>query len=206
MVDPDSVRQAARGAATADWPADFRRAVDGLSGSLLRAGTETAPLPAPGRLAPWTHAVAIAVGGPDGEEVATGRMVLLHDPAGVPAWDGTLRIVVFGTCEVDADMAADPLLAGVAWSWLTERLSAYQVDYTALGGTVTTTCSTRFGDIAGPPRTDDLELRASWTARTPDTGPHLVAFADFLATAAGLPPDGVAAIRDQRHPFASRIS
>lgn len=206
MVDRDPVQQAAREAVGPDAPADFRAAVAGLSGTALRTGTETAPLPAPGRLAPWSHAVAIAVGGSDGDEVASGRLVLLHDPAGVPAWDGTLRIVVFGTCEVDPDMATDSLLAPVAWSWLTERLAAHQVDYTALGGTVTTTCSTRFGDIAGPPRMDELELRASWTARTPDTGPHLSAFADFLATAAGLPPEGVAAIRELRHPFASRIS
>jgi hypothetical protein len=200
MVNPDTATTAAQA------PADFRRAVAGLSGRGLRSGTELAELPAPARLAPWSHAVAISVAGEDGDEVASGRLVLLHDPAGVPAWDGTLRIVVFGTCEVDADMASDPLLADVAWSWLTERLAAHQVGYTALGGTVTTTSSTRFGDIAGPARTEELELRASWTAADPDTGPHLVAFADFLATAAGLPPEGVASLRDQRHPFANKIS
>jgi hypothetical protein len=193
----------------ADWPADFRRAVAGLSGAGLRPGTVVAPLPAPARLAPWSYAIAVAVGGdgaPDGdddEDAASGRMVLLHDPDGVAAWDGTLRVVVFGTCEVDAEMAADPLLSGVAWSRLTERLAAHEVDYRALGGTVTTTCSTRFGDIAGPARTDDLELRASWTASTFDTAAHLAAFADFLAAAAGLPPEGITAIREQHHPFAA---
>jgi hypothetical protein len=199
MVNPDD-------AATDPRPADFRRAVAGLSGSGLRPGTDVAELPAPARLAPWAHAVAVTVGDADGEEAASGRLELLYDPAGVPAWNGTLRIVVFGTCEVEAEMAQDPLLAEVAWTWLTERLSGHGVNYTALGGTVTTTCSTRFGDIAGPARTEELELRASWTATEPDTAPHLAAFADFLATSAGLPPEGVSTIRDQRHPFASRIS
>lgn len=200
MVNPDAAATAVQA------PADFREAVAGLSGHALRSGTEIAELPAPARLAPWSHAVAVTVGGSDGDEVASGRLVLLHDPAGVPAWDGTLRIVVFGTCEVEAEMAQDPLLAEVAWSWLTERLAAHDVDYRALGGTVTTTSSTRFGDIAGPARTEELELRASWTAADPGTGPHLAAFADFLATAAGLPPEGVSSLREPRHPFASRIS
>lgn len=199
MVNPDA-------ASTDPPPADFRLAVDGLAGCDLRPGTEIAPLPAPARLAPWSHALAVTVGGQDGDEVASGRLVLLYDPAGVPAWDGTLRIVVFGTCEIEAEMARDPLLAEVAWSWLTERLSAHSVRHTALGGTVTTTSSTRFGDIAGPARTEELELRASWTATDPDTGTHLAAFADFLATSAGLPPEGVSPIRERRHPFASRIS
>jgi hypothetical protein len=204
MAEPD----VALPEGAADWPADFRRAVTGLSGAGLRPGTVVAPLPAPARRAPWSSAIAVGVAGAGGaddddEDAASGRMVLLHDPDGVAAWDGTLRVVVFGTCEVDADMAADPLLSGVAWSWLTERLAAHEVPYRALGGTVTTTCSTRFGDIAGPTRTDDLELRASWTARTFDTASHLAAFADFLATAAGLPPEGVTAIRDPHHPFAA---
>ena len=190
----------------ADAPEEFRAAVAGLADCSLRVGTEIAPLPAPARLAPFSHAVAVSVADADGDEVASGRLVLLYDPAGVPAWDGTLRIVVFGTCEIDPTMAGDSLLAEVAWSWLTERLEAHRVDFTALGGTVTTTSSTRFGDIAGPPRTEDLELRASWTAGTLDTAAHLAGFADFLAVSAGLPPEGVRAIRDERHPFASRIS
>jgi hypothetical protein len=190
----------------AQAPADFRTAVAGLSRARLRAGTDIAELPAPARLAPWTHAIAVTVPDDEGEEAASGRLVLLHDPAGVAAWDGTLRVVVFGTCELDNEMAGDPLLAEVAWSWLTELLASHGVAYTALGGTVTCTCSTRFGDIAGPPRTDELEVRASWTATDTDTSGHLTAFAEFLATAAGLPPEGVSPIRDCPHPFASRIS
>jgi hypothetical protein len=192
------------GSRTLAAPADFRRAVAGLDGHGLRAGTEIGELPSPTQLAPYTHAVSVAVNDDDGDPAASGRLILLHDPDGVDAWEGTFRVVAFGTCEIDTDMAADALLPEVAWSWLTERLAAHGVDYRALGGTVTITSSNRFGDIAGPPRINELELRASWTAETPDTTPHLAAFADFLATAAGLPPEGVAAIRDQGHPFAAR--
>lgn len=187
-------------------PAGFRRAVAELSHPQLRPGTEVAELPSPTQLAPYTYAVSVTLAGPDDQEAASGRLVLLHDPEGVEAWEGTFRIVVFGTCEIDTSMAADALLPTVAWTWLTERLAARQVDFLALGGTVTITSSNRFGDIAGPPRIDELELRASWTAASPHVGVHLAAFADFLATAAGLPPEGVATIREPHHPFASRTS
>jgi hypothetical protein len=51
--------------------------------------------------------------------------------------------------------------------------------------------STRFGDIAGPQRSVDVEIRASWTALSFDLSAHLQAWLDVLGTAAGLPPPGV---------------
>lgn len=178
-------------------PAEFGRAVAGLATVRLRRGVEVGPLAAPTRLAPWAHAVSVAVhrpGNPD--ELASGRLILLYDPDRSAAWHGTLRVVVFATCEIEFEIADDPLLPAVAWSWLTDSLDASGARHTALGGTVTATSSTRFGDIAGPPRTDDVELRASWTAIGVDTSGHLSAFAEFLAVAAGLPPDGVSVIGD----------
>jgi hypothetical protein len=176
---------------TAVGPAEFRRAVARLDVARVRTEIEVGPLPAPARLAPWSHALSTTLypAGSD-EETASGRMILLYDPAGVDAWGGSLRIVVFATCELDTEIAQDPLLPEVAWSWLTEALDGSQAGYSALGGTVTATSSTRFGDIAGPQRADDLELRASWTADE-RTELHLQAFAEFLAAAAGLPPEGV---------------
>lgn len=199
------------GSRTLVGPAEFRQAVAGIwsartSGHRLRSGTEIAELPSPTQLAPHTYAVSVGVNDGAGDQAASGRLVLLHDPDGVEAWEGTLRIVAFGTCEIDTEMAADVLLPEVAWSWLTDGLAARDVDYLALGGTITITSSNRFGDIAGPPRINELELRASWTARTPQTAAHLAAFVDFLATAAGLPPEGIAAIREQGHPFATKLS
>ena len=191
------------GSMTAAGPAAFRRAVARLDVARLRTEIEIGPLPAPARLAPYSHAVSAAVYPPGAEEEsASGRLVLLFDPDGVPAWGGELRIVAFATCELDTDIAQDPLLPEVAWSWLTEALDASGAGYTALGGTVTATSSTRFGDIAGPHRADDLEMRASWTADE-HTDLHLQAFASFLAAAAGLPPEGVTLLQ-RADPFALR--
>lgn len=150
------------------------------------------PIRAPQRLAPWTHALGAEIG--DGDtELASGRLVLLHDPEGQEAWEGTLRLVVYVRAELDVELAGDPLLPGVGWSWLTDALEGCGARYTALGGTVTQTSSARFGDIAGPPRADDVELRASWTPLDGELTAHAGTFCELLANAAGLPPVGVAA-------------
>jgi hypothetical protein len=176
-------------------PPAFEAALEQLTKVQLRPEIELGELPAPTRLAPWSHALSASVAW-DGErpDSASGRLILLHDPDGVAAWEGTLRIVIFLTAEIEKEIARDPLLPDVAWSWLTDCLRASGAGFTALGGTVTSTSSTRFGDIAGPSRTDDLELRASWTATDDLVGRHLAAFTDLLAVAAGLPPEGVATI------------
>ncbi len=176
-------------------PAEFRRAVSRLDAARTRREVELGALPAPARLAPWSHAVSVTLysGGRE-DEAASGRLILLYDPDGVQTWGGTLRVVVFATCELDIEIAQDPLLPDVTWSWLTEALESNGAHFSALGGTVTATSSTRFGDIAGPARTDDVELRASWTADE-HTDRHLQAFADFLAAAAGLPPEGVTVLQ-----------
>ena len=44
-----------------------------------------------------------------GEDVGSGRLVLLHDPAGNAAWGGTFRLVTFARAEVDPEMVTDPL-------------------------------------------------------------------------------------------------
>jgi hypothetical protein len=179
--------------AAATVPGEFLLAVEGLSAVTPRREIVLGSLPAPARLAPHSHAVSATVYSAADQEVGSGRLVLLHDPDGVDAWDGTLRVVIFATCELESEVARDPLLPEVAWSWLVESLSA--TDHTALGGTVTATASTRFGDISGPQHADDLEIRASWTPRTADTAQHLRAFLKLLSTAAGLPPEGVSTIR-----------
>ncbi|MGI8624990.1 MAG: DUF3000 domain-containing protein [Geodermatophilaceae bacterium] len=144
----------------------------------------------PTRLAPYSHALGAEVI-VDGEEVATGRLVVLHDPEGQAGWDGVLRIVGFLTAETDAALAADELFPEVGWSWLLEALGSRGAAHTAVGGTVTATVSTRFGDIAGPQRSVDVEIRASWTALSFDLAAHLQAWLDVLGSAAGLPPPGV---------------
>ena len=82
----------------------------------------------------------------------------------------------------------------VAWEWLSEGLDTHDAGYNNLGGTVTATASSRFGDIGGPPKAYQIELRASWTAADENLGPHVEAFAAVLANVAGLPPEGVATL------------
>jgi hypothetical protein len=172
-------------------PAVFRAAVASLATPTIRREVRIEPLRAPQRLAPWSHALGADVTGPDGSELATGRLVLLHDPDGEEAWDGVLRLVAYVSAELDHEMGVDTMLPAVGWSWLTDALDERGAPYRAAGGTVTQTSSHRFGDIAGPTSSVSIEVRASWTADDADLAPHLLAFVDLLCTAAGLPPEGV---------------
>lgn len=171
-------------------PEEFQQALDSLATVTPRAEVTLEPIRPPQRLAPWSHALGADVVH-NGDEVATGRLVLLYDPEGHEAWDGTMRLVSYVTAALDPEMAGDPLLATVAWSWLTDALADHAAAYTAVGGTVTQTASTRFGDIAGPASTVDIELRASWTPLGADLSTHLPAWIDVLCAAGGLPPPGV---------------
>ena len=175
-------------------PPSFTRAVDELRAVTPRAEITLEEVPAPQRLAPLAYAMSGTVLR-HGDEVATGRLILLHDPAGHEAWDGTMRLVTYVTAEVEPELAADPLLPGVGWSWLTDALDAHDARFTAIGGTVTQTLSTRFGELAGPPTAADIEIRASWTPLDDDLSAHVEAWCALLASTAGLPPPGVTAIR-----------
>jgi Protein of unknown function (DUF3000) len=174
-------------------PTVFSEVVRSLHGAAVRPEVQVAAIRPPQRLAPWSHAVSLDVRH-GSVEAATGRLVLLHDPAGYQAWQGTLRLVGYGTADLDPEMAGDPLLPEVGWSWLLDALADQGARYTAAGGTVTQTASTRFGDIAGPRWASGMELRASWTPIGLDLSGHLRAWADLLCTAAGLPPPGVAVL------------
>jgi hypothetical protein len=175
-------------------PEPFRAAVAALEGTRVRPEVRVEPIRPPQRLAPWSYAVSADVIGADGEELATGRLVLLYDPDGAEAWDGQLRLVAFASAELEPDIATDPLLPEVCWSWLIGSLDERGARSTAAGGTVTQTNSTRFGDLHGPQTTVAIELRGSWTALDSDLAPHLIGFVDLLCTAAGLPPEGVTAL------------
>jgi len=177
-------------------PESFARAVAALRTITPRAEIVLEDLSAPQRLAPYAHALGGVVNR-DGDEVATGRLVLLHDPAGHEGWNGTMRLVTYVTAELESELASDPLLPAVGWSWLTDALALHEASYTAIAGTVTQTTSTRFGDLAGSPSTADLEIRASWTPLDDDLAPHLEAWCVLLASTAGLPPPGVTALSDR---------
>lgn len=123
-----------------------------------------------------------------GEELADGRLVVLHDPAGQEIWEGTTRCVAYVQASLDLEIAADPLLPGVGWSWLVDALETAGAGYRAAGGTVTRTTSERFGALAEHPTAAEVEIRASWSPDGDELGPHLVAFGELLCAAAGLPP------------------
>lgn len=161
---------------------------------------ELGPIRPPQRLAPYSYAIGAEVRHADNEASeqavysegdAFGRLILLYDPHGDEAWNGTLRLVAYVQADLDAALAADPLLPEVAWSWLVDALESRSEPLNALGGTVTATSSVRYGDIAGPPRAHQLELRASWTPTSVALRPHVEAFCEVLAYAAGLPPAGI---------------
>jgi hypothetical protein len=175
-------------------PEPFRRAVASLRATRTRSEIHLEPIRPPQRLAPWTYALSAEVQDAEGEELSSGRLVLLYDPDGEQAWDGDFRLVAFATAELEPDIASDPSLPEVCWSWLTEALSDRGAEHVALGGTVTQTTSTRFGDVHGPDRSVSIELRGSWTALDPDLTNHLLGFLDLLCVAAGLPPEGVSVL------------
>jgi hypothetical protein len=177
-------------------PEAFTRAVAALRSATPRPEILLEEIAAPQRLAPYAFALSATVLR-EGEEVASGRLILLHEPGGHEAWHGTLRLVTLVTAELEPDLAGDPLLPGVAWTWLTDALESEGAAHTAIGGTITQTTSTRFGELAGPAPTADLEVRASWTPTSDRLGPHLHGWCAMLASTAGLPPPGVTALTDR---------
>ncbi|WP_020575746.1 DUF3000 domain-containing protein [Actinopolymorpha alba] len=180
-------------------PEVFQRAVSELRAAHLRPEIICEEVPAPKRVAPFSAAVSADVV-VDDVELATGRLVLLHDPDGHEAWQGTFRCVAFVRAEIEAEMVTDPLLGAVGWSWLTEALDAEEALYTALSGTVTRVASESFGGMADEPARAEIELRASWTPLDEAIGRHTQAWGLLLCTAAGLPPvaAGVAALPGRR--------
>ncbi len=165
----------------------FQQALASLDHAELRTEITVERAPAPPRLAPYTLALTAEVE-IDGEELASGRFVVLHDPAGHDEWAGTFRIVTFVHAPLEPDIAGDPLFPEVGWTWLTEALTAHGASYVAASGTVTRVASEGFGGLAGQPPAAEVEIRASWTPADAELGSHLAAWGDLLCTVAGLPP------------------
>ncbi|GAA4764528.1 DUF3000 domain-containing protein [Streptomyces sanyensis] len=190
--DHSNGNEAARRTEGDEVPTAFRTAVDALHSARLRPEIEIDPTPPPRKLAPYAHALEAAVVA-DGEDLADGRLVLLHDPAGHEAWKGTFRLVTLVRAELEPEMAADPLLPEVCWSWLTGALEARGLVPGEPSGTVTRAGSHYFGGLADRRPATQIEIRASWTPQegaggVPGTAAHLAAWCDLLCQVAGLPP------------------
>lgn len=154
-------------------------------------------VPAPQKLAPYAFAITAEVL----EDAATGRFVLLHDPDGQEGWSGKYRCVTFVRAAIDNEMAADPMLCNIGWTWLLESLKANGCDYTAPSGTVTKVASASFGTLENLEEDSELEVRASWTPTSgKNIADHIRAWVALLEISAGLAPipDGVTQLSRSR--------
>ena len=202
-------------ASSEEAAATFRAAVAGLrlcqdQVRRIRPELYFEEMPAPRTLAPFATAVGAAVR-VDGAEIATGRFVLLYDPAGQRGWSGPLRVIVYIRADLEPEIAEDPMVGEVAWSWLTEALDARTAGYAEPSGTVTRVVTEGFGATRAEPRATGFELRASWSplgaeeagppaeddGQGADLAGHMAAWCGTMCAAAGLAPlaAGVSALR-----------
>lgn len=168
----------------------FRAAISAMIAAPLRPEVEWREIPAPSRMAPstWAATAEIVMGE---EELASGRLVILHDPAGQESWDGTWRMVVLVQAQLEPEFAVESMLGDVAWSWVTESLELHDASARELGCTATRVVSQSYGALAERPSTVDVEMRISWTPEDDqelDLAPHFAAWTAMLAAAGGLPP------------------
>lgn len=177
-------------------PRTFRDAVASLRSWRPDEHVVISEITAPANIAPHSFALS-AVAKRPGQSEATGKLVLLHDPQPQTSWRGNLRLVSFLRVNTDHSTDADQTLAVIAWSWLEDGLKLASAPHLALGGTVTCTADTRFGELRDPAdgnvhATDvGLEVRASWTAPTTELTTHLWAWCLQLAAAVQLSPEAV---------------
>ena len=182
--------------------AQFAEALRSLHEARLRPEVRLTEVPAPTRLAPHAVAMTVDIVDPDDGELdlATGRFVLLHDPEEPEPWGGAWRVVTFARAELEGELAGDPVLGAVGWSWLTDALEAHELPSDNIAGTVTRVVSESFGDLEDTAVDVEMEIRASWSPRDAEAGEHLAAWTEMLGTVGGLPPlpDGVVALPGRR--------
>ena len=173
-----------------------------LRGHRQRPELRLEEVPAPTRIAPYALALTAEVNPTTDPEsmLGSGRFVVLHDPEGQSAWNGSFRIIVMARAQLEDELGADPLLGEVGWAWLTDALASAGAGYHSLSGTVTRVLSESFGGLALRDREVEIEVRASWSPNTTDLGPHLAAWTELTSSAAGLEPlpEGVTALAPRR--------
>jgi len=180
----------------------FAHAADSVRAVRFRGDLTVREIPAPTGLA--TNALALAGDvRPEEEGVdsayGTGRFILLHDPEEPAQWNGAWRIVCFAQAPLEPDIGVDPLLADVAWAWLTDALDSHHAAFHSASGTATKTLSKGFGSLASEGDGAQIELRASWSPEGA-IGPHVEAWGELVCMLAGLPPgsEGIAMLGSRR--------
>lgn len=171
-------------------PRDFEQALLSLRGLRLRPELRLEEVPAPTRIAPFALALTAEVAPPNApdEILGTGRFVVLYDPDGQEAWNGSFRVIIMGRAQLERELGADPFLGEVGWAWLTDALAEQDAPYHSLSGSVTRVLSESFGGLDIRDTEVEIEIRASWTPTSPDLAPHLRAWALMTCSVAGLPP------------------
>lgn len=183
-------------------PESFEVAAEQVRATTFRDDLTVREIPAPAGVA--SEAIALA-GDVRPEEDAidspfgTGRFILLHDPDEPSAWGSQWRIVCFAQAPLEHDIGVDPMLADVAWSWLTDALASRGAALHSASGTATKTISKGFGTLADEGDGSQIELRASWSPAGPIT-PHVEAWAELVCMLAGLPPgsEGITMLGSRR--------
>lgn len=172
-------------------PAEFDAAVESVRGIEFRSDLRVREIRPPEGLAPNAIALAADVA-PEHRHgdspLGTGRFILMHDVSQPEAWRGEFRVVCFAQAPLETDIGDDAMLPEVAWSWLVDALTDAHAEYDYPAGTVTVVNSRGFGELSPQGQGSQIEMRASWTPRTPDIGAHLEGWSKLLCMLAGLPP------------------
>jgi hypothetical protein len=186
----------------------FEKFCSHARGLKTRSEISFTEVPAPQRLAPFAVAFSVDVSSglsnsnpEDDSDVATGRFVMLHDPAGQEAWEGEFRAVTFVRSAIEDELQSDPLLTDVAWSWVSESLQSVNADYLATSGTVTRVASASYGQLSEKEQSSEIEIRASWTpTKAESLIDHIHGWIKLIETVSGLTPiaEGVSSLKSRR--------
>jgi hypothetical protein len=175
-----------------DAPPEFIRAAKTLLSAEVRPEVVIRGIPSPTKIA--QHSVALSADitplGSQDVPLGTGRFILMYDPDQMTTWGGAFRIVCFAQAPLDGEIALDPMLSGVTWSWLVDALDTPESPYSNASGTATRVLSQGFGELADQGETAHIELRASWSPTGHDLHGHVSAWVSLLCLLAGLPPTG----------------
>lgn len=170
-------------------PPDFRTALLSLRDTVRTPGLLVEEISSPRGLAPFSATLAIHTQAHEhNTPLATGRLVILHNPSGVPEWGGSFRLAAHMRARIEPEMSSDPLLSEALWHWAHDCLEESGAGYHSLTGTVTREVSESFGGLRLTDSTEYVELRASWTPVTPYLGEHLHAWTTLLGRTAGVLP------------------
>lgn len=172
-------------------PPDFTEALYSLRKCDFGQHVKASEIVAPSEIAPFTAAIRLDCEPVRSAEASggSGRLVILHDPAGQPGWEGTFRLVAMVHAHVNPELTREDLIEQVAWSWLHDCLIASGAGYCNAAGSVTRVVSSGFGGLKMRSQSAQMEIRASWTPNTTDLSPHGSGLANCLAMMSGHPID-----------------